>query len=33
MNTTKSLFSELVHDFQSERWNELAFFARASGPG
>src|ERR1700692_1336836 len=22
MNTTKALFSELVYDFQSERWNE-----------
>ena len=21
MNTTKALFSELVYDFQSERWN------------
>ena len=23
MNTTKALFSELVYDFQSERWNEF----------
>jgi hypothetical protein len=23
MNTTKTLFSELVYDFQSERWNEF----------
>ena len=23
MNTTKALFSELVSDFQSERWNEF----------
>jgi hypothetical protein len=22
MNTTKALFSELVYDFQSERWSE-----------
>ena len=22
MKTTKALFSELVYDFQSERWNE-----------
>ena len=24
MKTTKALFSELVYDFQSERWNEFA---------
>jgi hypothetical protein len=23
MNTTTALFSELVYDFQSERWNEF----------
>jgi hypothetical protein len=23
MNTTKAMFSELVYDFQSERWNEF----------
>jgi hypothetical protein len=23
MNTAKALFSELVYDFQSERWNEF----------
>ena len=23
MNTTKALFSELMYDFQSERWNEF----------
>ena len=23
MNTTRALFSELVYDFQSERWNEF----------
>ena len=23
MNTTKGLFSELVYDFQSVRWNEF----------
>jgi hypothetical protein len=37
MNTTKSLFSELVSDFQSERWNQVriaeALCARASSPG
>jgi hypothetical protein len=23
MKTTKALFSELIYDFQSERWNEF----------
>ncbi len=29
MKTTKALFFELMHDFQSERWNE--FFLLAVG--
>jgi hypothetical protein len=31
MKTSKALFSELMHDFQSERWNEFDRSSTVSG--